>query len=362
MSACQAFGDFTRELAGRHGAFPAAASFELTARCNLACRYCYLRPYRDEPELATDEILRILDALAGAGCLSLLLTGGEPLLREDFPEIWRAAKRRGFLLSLYTNATRVTDETLALLREWPPLLVEATLYGWSAETYASFCGDGAAWEDACRGVERLAALGRPLHLKAPVLRANRREIPALRAWADDLGLPLYVDTEVFPRLDGDPAPLAEALPPDEALAALRETPLAREAWAREFGRPRPPARIDRLLVCNGGEHAVHIGPYGDLAVCMLLREPSWSLRRGTLAAGWDFLHNEVRARAAPPERPCAACPDLGWCLPCAGKNRLATGEAARPAPFVCERAAALRRLLAAEEEEEGVDVSRAHAG
>jgi MoaA/NifB/PqqE/SkfB family radical SAM enzyme len=78
---------------------PVSGSFELTFRCNLRCAHCYCNlPLNDqdtiEKELATEEVFNILDQIAEAGCLWLLITGGEPLLRKDFLEIYTYAKKK----------------------------------------------------------------------------------------------------------------------------------------------------------------------------------------------------------------------------------------------------------------------------
>jgi MoaA/NifB/PqqE/SkfB family radical SAM enzyme len=65
----------------------------------------------------------------------MLLTGGEVLSRADFPEIYRHAKRRGMLLTVFTNGTLLADRHADLFAEYPPLGLEITLYGMSDATY-----------------------------------------------------------------------------------------------------------------------------------------------------------------------------------------------------------------------------------
>jgi MoaA/NifB/PqqE/SkfB family radical SAM enzyme len=77
---------------------PLSGDIELTFRCNLRCVHCYCNlPLNDqeaiENELTTEEVFNILDQIAEAGCLWLLITGGEPLLRKDFLEIYTYAKK-----------------------------------------------------------------------------------------------------------------------------------------------------------------------------------------------------------------------------------------------------------------------------
>lgn len=70
-------------------------------------------------ELTADQWIDLARQAAEMGVGSLLLTGGEPMLRPDFKEIYRAIYRMGFILELYTNATLITPEIKALLEECP---------------------------------------------------------------------------------------------------------------------------------------------------------------------------------------------------------------------------------------------------
>src|SRR4030042_1207561 len=87
---------------------PLDVSLELTYRCNNRCVHCYCNlPSNNtkalEEELTTEEIKKILNELSSMGSLWLLITGGEPILRNDFAEIYLYAKKKGFLITLFTN-------------------------------------------------------------------------------------------------------------------------------------------------------------------------------------------------------------------------------------------------------------------
>ena len=71
-----------------------------------------------------------------------LISGGEPLLRPDFPEIYLALKRHGLLVSVFTNACLVTEEHVELFRRYPPRDIEVSVYGATRETYEA--GDAAS--------------------------------------------------------------------------------------------------------------------------------------------------------------------------------------------------------------------------
>src|SRR5215207_4097394 len=103
---------------------PLSCLFEITPRCNLRCHFCYvaLDPYRG-PYLTTAEARRVIDVIERAGVLWLTLTGGEIFSRRDFTEIYEYALDKGMLVTLYTNATMVTEEIAELLSATPPFSV-----------------------------------------------------------------------------------------------------------------------------------------------------------------------------------------------------------------------------------------------
>ncbi|MQY69891.1 MAG: radical SAM protein, partial [Firmicutes bacterium] len=100
-------------------------SMELTERCNNNCVHCYINLAADDKEankkeITFQEIRNIVDKAARMGCLSWHLTGGEPLLREDFSDIYLYLKRKGMRVSLFTNATLINSEIAHLFRKYPP--------------------------------------------------------------------------------------------------------------------------------------------------------------------------------------------------------------------------------------------------
>ena len=104
---------------------PLSFDLEMTARCNNACRHCYINLPADDrdakaAELTTVETLAIASEAVEMGALWCLLTGGEPLLRTDFEETYLGLKRLGLLVSVFTNACLVTPVHIELLTEVPP--------------------------------------------------------------------------------------------------------------------------------------------------------------------------------------------------------------------------------------------------
>ena len=135
--------------------YPLNGTFELTGRCNLSCRMCLVRVNQNRirelgfRERTTEEWIHMAEPAAEAGTLNLLLTGGEVLIRPDFCEIYEAIAKMGFLLTVYTNATRKgrnrvcgRDQRKARTGHLPGVRAEepAALYAVEIKSQRRLCG------------------------------------------------------------------------------------------------------------------------------------------------------------------------------------------------------------------------------
>lgn len=136
---------------------PLSGTFELTARCNLDCKMCYIHKRANDPaakreELTTEQWIALAKAAQEQGMLLLLLTGGEPFVRRDFFDIYDACTALGLSVSINTNGTCITPEIIKRLKRNAPARINITLYGASSETYEKLCGDASAYERAYQAV------------------------------------------------------------------------------------------------------------------------------------------------------------------------------------------------------------------
>ena len=344
----------------------AVFSFDLeaTARCNLDCRHCYINvPAGDRAakkrELSVDEIGRIGAEAAARGAVWCLITGGEPLLRKDFFDLYQALLSKGLLLSLFTNATLVTDEHIRFFKKFPPRDIEVTVYGVTRETYERVTrtpGSFAAFE---RGLDRLLGSGVTIRLKAMALRSNKHEIAAIGDFcrAQDQGL--------LPLRPAAPSPLRPGRGPEHDDPGRKAQPEGgRPAGADRPGalrrldgrpaatssRPRPrPGRVSRrcrhIFRCGVGRRSFVIGPEGLLRPCLSLHHPDFlfDLRKGSLADAWArFLPEALSRESDRPEyaEKCGKCPVVNLCLWCPAHAYLETGELDLPVEDFCRVAEA----------------------
>lgn len=173
--------------------YPVQSNFELTPRCNFNCKMCYvhLKPEEIPPrgrELTTNEWIKLGEQAVDAGTFSLTLTGGEPLVRPDFMEIYEAFSEMGFWLNLQTNLSLIDDKIIAMLEERPPKMIKSTLYGASDETYEKVCGVENGLKNVRKGIEYIQQAKLPLTFVSTAIRENNDELNEIYQLAADYGI------------------------------------------------------------------------------------------------------------------------------------------------------------------------------
>jgi len=270
--------------------YPLAGEFELTDRCNLSCVHCFINQSAGcaqarRNELSTSQVKDILDQIAAAGCLHLLLTGGEPLLRPDFAEIFLHARRRGMIIMLFTNGTMLTPAIVDVLKEAPPHLVEVSVYGATKHTYEAVTRVPGSFEHFLRGLHLLKAGGLPFSIKSVLLTINKHELAMMQKLAEDMDLSFRYDGSIFPRLNGSDDPFQYRLSIEEMLELDRSDPERMQTAWKKLGKARQKERTLKVpcLTCS--------------ASGMCIQCPGWSqLVHGDDETIVDFVCKLTKAR------------------------------------------------------------------
>ncbi|MGA9349073.1 MAG: radical SAM protein [Anaerolineae bacterium] len=364
---------------------------ELTERCNNACIHCLInQPEHDAEararEMDTAFVKDILQQAADLGCLTVRFTGGEPLLRDDFAELYLFARRLGLRVILFTNARRMTPELAQLLARIPPgRVVEVTVYGMHAESYDAAAASRGAFAEFWRGVELLREYNIPFIVKQSVLPPNRHEIAEFEAFAATLPhmdkTPGYaMNFDLRARRD-NPAKnrfiQTLRLTPDETVAMLARDPRyvkeMREFASKFMGPPG-----DKLFNCGAG-HGMCVDAYGNAQMCMGLRDPvtvydlrtdchcERSLRSNPQHGDAEIASSQTpllamtplkyalteffprlrEMRATNPDylNRCARCFLKGLCEQCPAKSWQEHGTLDTPVEYLCQVAHAQARYL-----------------
>jgi radical SAM protein with 4Fe4S-binding SPASM domain len=308
---------------------------DITSHCNLRCVHCYIPRPQQGQELNYHEICGIIDQIVDEGCLWFLITGGEPLVRPDFLDIYAYAKNKGLLITLFTNGTLIDSRIADYLAEFPPFKVEITLYGMTPETYERVTGVPGSFKRCLRGIELLKEHGVPLALKTMVMTINKHELYQMKDYAEQMELGFRADPLIMKRLDSSDGPDEVRLSCEEVVALDTGDEIHVNEWHRLWNRIKGPYNTERLFTCGAGLNGFHINSTGGLQVCNMVNEPGYSLRKGTFREGYELfpkILNQKRTRYSP----CSECKIRSLCNQCPAWGITEHGDAEKEAVYLCQ--------------------------
>jgi radical SAM protein with 4Fe4S-binding SPASM domain len=341
------YGAFSADLHQRQAGerVPLQVSIEVTRRCPLECLHCYNNlPMGDmdakRRELTKEEHFRVLDELVEMGCFWILYTGGEIFARKDFLEIYTYAKKKGFLITLFTNGTIINEQIADYLKEWPPFAIEITLYGRTRETYEALTAIPGSYDRCLRGIRLLKERGLPLKLKTVATSINKHEVMAMRRFAEEeLGVEFKMDGQINPRIDCSQSPLAVRLTPEEVVALDMAMPKGMSEYRRlakhDLERPPNLKQVDTVYYCGGGMSGFAINAYGEMGICVISQQETFSVREVGVRKVWEGALLRLRTRKRTRMTKCIECRIQSLCGMCPANGEMDSGDRESPVEFLC---------------------------
>lgn len=328
-------------------------SMELTERCNNNCIHCYINLSADDEgaktkEITFEEIKAVVDEAVRMGCLSWHLTGGEPLLREDFSDIYLYLKKKGIRITIFTNAISINSGMANLFKKYPLQNLEVSIYGLSQETYEAVTRCPGSFDAFRQGINLLKENHISFTLKTAVLRQNFHEVKEMRDFAQSLtGKPLgaVLKLNLGSRFnDGSKRNQIRRLrlPPDKVIEVLKQDEEKyRKGIARFCQKFLGTPGDDRLFICGAGVGGCHIDAYNNFQLCLLLRHPDcvYSLRQGSFREAWEeFVPRvrETRANNKKYQEKCQQCFLKSFCEQCPAWSWMEYGVLDEPVEYLCE--------------------------
>jgi radical SAM protein with 4Fe4S-binding SPASM domain len=339
---------------------------ELTARCNNNCRHCYINlpvnhKKAKEKELSVEEIKEIAEQAVSLGALWCLITGGEPLLRPDFENIYLTLKKLGLLVSVFTNATLIKEEHIALFRKYPPRDIEVTIYGVTQDTYERVTRKPGSFNAFMHGLDRLFKSDIKVRLKAMALRSNLDELPQIADFCrkhtkDYFRFDPFLHLRFDRNSERNQEIISERLSPAETVVLERSDPQRFESLKKGCDKFIVPEfskhECNHLFHCGAGNGSFSLSYDGHLRLCSSLWQPDsvYDLKKGSLIDAWqNFIPKirDIRSDRRGFLENCRVCPLINLCLWCPAHAYLETGEMDAPVDGFCQvahaRADALKK-------------------
>jgi MoaA/NifB/PqqE/SkfB family radical SAM enzyme len=314
---------------------PLEGNIDLTYRCNCNCRHCWLRLRAEdaagEQELSFDEISRIVEEARAMGCRRWSISGGEPMLRPDFADIFDLLTHRSLPYSLNTNGTLITPAIAGLLKRKGAKMV--ALYGATAEMHDHITRTPGSFAAAMQGLAYLREAGAGFTVQLIPMRDNYHQFDAMIKLARSLS-PVYrmgapwlflsacrdaVRNREIMRQRLDPADVIHLDPPDTM--DDDEKIIATETADKSPARLQPGGDNRLFAACIDGCRDFHIDPYGGMTFCCFLKDPAlrYDLQKGSFREAWDdFIPSLANQVHGDPEyeQNCDRCErreDCHWC-------------------------------------------------
>jgi hypothetical protein len=223
------------------------ASWEINKGCNFSCEHCYLeqRPFAG---LALGDKFRLLDLLRDMGVIWFEITGGEPLIDQDFVPAYKRAHSAGMMMEILTNGSRLyRDQLLETFTVHRPHKITVSMYGASPETADALTQTRGAFKNAYRGMVAAAGAGLPVEVTLIITKHNVEELDEMRAMVRDLGLPFKEYASISPTYTGKGSTLATQVP---SLIG----------------------KSDVFQGCPAGHTSFHVDPLGFATMCKVGRD------------------------------------------------------------------------------------------
>ena len=294
-------------------------ALELTYRCVERCIHCYIddAPKFDaRNELTLGEYKDILRQAHDMGCVSLLLTGGEVLVRPDLCDIVECATKLGFITDIYTTGLGLTDEIFDRLNAAKVNGISVSLYSGDPKVHDAITGIKGSFEKTLKAALMFKAAGINTFIKCVAMKQNIDSLESLY----ELGKRLNIYVSVSPRvISGHEGKCSE----DYSLCTvelykkyyeLNSRYVSVDATAEKLSR-------DQMLEkasCGAGINAFSIDPFGGVHGCNTFHESFGSVRKDSLKDIWDRArHLNLRNRRMRDVTPqCATCEYLEYCTVC----------------------------------------------
>ena len=339
--------------------FPLKAMFELTYRCNLRCRYCYVVDEDDKrKELSTAQIYSILDTLAASGTLNIGFTGGEPFMREDIIDILAYAKKLGLNVILLTNGSLITPEKADALAKLGLNKIDVSFHTTDEKVFDWFVRVPGAQKRVLEAAKLLRDRKVDVYIKTTGMTINKDDMVNIRHMAvERFGAHIRWGPAVTPRWDGGKDVLQFRLSAEEIYQILEhidkdveiEYEKMSPIWKKEHAhaenaenKEKKPAEtnIDNrcLYNCGAGKTEVVISPYGEMRLCLDIPEPKYDLLKGDFTEGWKMLSDHVKNTPPGPSYQCRDCEVAAYCGFCPARGYLECGDASACPPYLKETA------------------------
>lgn len=342
---------------------PHVISWNLTKACNLLCSHCYLptnsiqqfNPTNHsiiksgqtqcttqdiKDELDTNNALKVIDEIAELNPnIILILTGGEPLLREDLFDLSRYASRKGMMVLLGTNACLINNDVARKLKDNGFSGIGISLDSIHPDIHDSIRGMKGSWEMAVEGMKACKRQGLEIQIQTTVFKRNYDEIPELVAFAHVMGARVFNLFFLVCTGRGQDITDITSKQYEDALKQIYKLHnqyegkmLVSAKCAPHYRRIAYEMNPGSALVkyysggCPAGTNYCRITPEGNVTPCPYMDTSCGNLREKSFAEIWNNSSILKELRESELKGRCGKCEFESMCKGCRARAYVTTGD------------------------------------
>ncbi len=316
---------------------PISAHLDVTYRCNERCEHCYL-DHEDKGEMTTAEIKSIIDQLAELGVFFLVISGGEPLVRKDFFEIIRHARKRFFNVKIKTNAILIGEGEARALRELGVEGVQISVYSHRPEVHDAVTKVRGSLERTITAIHRLKAAGVKVTISNVLMQRNLGDYTGVQKLAEELQVSYQLDPTITPMMDGGTNVLSLRVSGDALMPIFTDATIVKDVDEFCALPEAPDEEVLGDIPCSAGHTSCYITPYGDVFPCVQFPLPSGNLRQQSFKEIWHGSPQlkEVRSIVMRDQPTCTTCSNVSKCSRCPGLAYM-EGDMRGPSSADCDK-------------------------
>lgn len=311
---------------------PASVTIELGTACNLRCMHCYI-PNHGHSELSIETIEQIFHQLRELGTFELVLTGGEIFCRRDGLQIVEMARKMGFDVIVFTNASLIDENCAKRLSQLYVGMVSTSIYSINKSVHDGITGCSGSLDATLKGLSYLKKYGVPVEVKTMIMQQNYQDLAEVYSYCKDNGFGCVASPFIFCMSDKNRRPLSLRVSGEELKGII---PLLNQIV--EFA---PQTRKQDDYICPSMRHSFGIDASGDVFPCNAMFHKIGSIYKTSLRDIW-FSDEAKRIRNLRYRdlKECRTCKNSSYCIRCAGIALGENGDMLSKFDYACEVAGA----------------------
>jgi len=307
---------------GKKKIIPSSVLVEVCYTCNENCVHCCLDNHAKHG-LTLEQYGHLFDQMVEAETFYVILTGGEPFTRPDFMEIVKSARKRRLSVTIFTNATLLTERQITVLRSLYIDEVHVSIYSADAATHDSITRVRGSFAKSTAAIKKMLAAGITVRIKCPLMNMTADGVDGIKDLARNLGVNVQYSIVITARNDGSVGTHQCRLTQGQLAAVLSDPDVIARGVEPIYFRENLDC-IPCDIVFNGGA----IDPEGNVYACNQLRIIGGNVLSQSLKQIWKEspAFKRLREIRLGDLKECANCELFQHCARCPGLAYLEDGD------------------------------------